>query len=259
MAWPNEPAGANVLSDWGFNSCNGAGWFGDCGSIVNDPTAPESPQPVMRFRYDTSTGFGGGELWIIVGVRDFYIGFWHYLSNPFQGAANGSNKVIFSFTDDSIAWYLKWQGEQGSGLYYPSFLWTTAEPQNDTYLDNCHITQNLYSVDPTYPCLLRQWNAPTPVPLGQWFQFEMLYRASSSVTAKDGLVRYWLDGVQILNLTQLNTPDANVSQLFFTPTWTPPIDRSNPDEMRWDHVRVSTITGQPDTTPPAAVTGISVI
>ncbi|WP_413935941.1 hypothetical protein [Nitrospira sp. BLG_1] len=258
MAWPNEPAGSTVISDWGFNTCNGGGWFGDCAGIVNDAGAPISPPQTMRFRYDPATGFGGGELWTIINAREFYLSFFHKLSDPFEGAGNGSNKVIFSFTDDSIAWYLKWQGEQGSGQFFPSFFWTTAEPQNDTYLDNCHITENFYVADPDFPCLLRQWNAPTPVPLGVWFQFEMHYKASSTVSNRDGFVRYWLDGSLILNLNNLNTPDANVSQLFFTPTWTPPIDRSNPDEMWWDHVRVSLPTGSPDTTPPNPPTGITV-
>lgn len=243
QTWPNEPSGSTVLSDWGFDTCNGGGWSGDCVAIVSDATAPISPPAVMRFRYDTSSGFGGGELWTIVNSREFYIGFWHYLSDPFEGVSNGANKVIFSFTDDSIAWYLKWQGEQGSGLYYPSFQWTTSEPQNDTYLDNCHITENFYIADPTYPCLLRQWNSPTPVPLGQWFRFEMHYKASTFTNTQDGFVTYWLNGNNILDIQQLNTPNANVSQLFFTPTWTPPVHRSNPDEMRWDHVRLSVCSG----------------
>lgn len=260
QTWPNEPSGATVLSDHDFTVCEANGWTGNCGAIVSDATAPVSPTDVMRYRYNPATGSGGGELWILVNQREFYLAFWHKLSNPFQGAENGSNKVIFSFTDDSIAWYLKWQGAQGTGQFYPSFSWTTAEPQNDTYLDNCHITQNFYIADPIYPCLLRQWNAPTPVPLGQWFFFEMRYKASSSVTQRDGFVTYWLNGTKILDVQQLNTPNANVSQLFFTPTWTPPIDRSNPDEMRWDHVRVSyggTPGGGVDTTPPSQVTGLT--
>lgn len=263
--WPNEPVGAIVTSDWGFNTCNGGGWDLSCGvGIENDPTAPISPPQVMVYRYDNTTGFGGGELRILPFHRHLYMGIYHYLSDPFEGTSNGSNKLMnLKLDGESIEMYIKWQGPRGSGEFGPTFSFTSAQADIDSLrFSACAAiaaTGSFHIADPDYPCIVRQWISSQNVPLGRYFLFECVIQQSTSLTSLDGRVRYWLDNNLILDLVNLNTPTAPFSELFFTPTWTPPIDVGrHADEMKWDHVRISTWDPTVvDIEPPTQVTNLS--
>ncbi len=73
-SWPHEPGGLSLLTDYGFSTAipltaadvgipDGGGWSSiyngnGYGSIVNDPTAPQSPGSVLQLKYPV--GFTGG-------------------------------------------------------------------------------------------------------------------------------------------------------------------------------------------------------
>ena len=261
--WPNQPTNGAIISDWDWSSCPGGGWISaGCGPIRSDASAPLSPPLVMNYEYNPATGFGGGDVFIFPNSLEIYFALKIKLSSPFEGTANGANKLVFAFDGfGSLGFYLKFEGQQGSNLFFPSFSYTSSDPPAET-INNCHITQNFYIADPSFPCVVRQWNASSPAPLGSWFTYEFYYRHSSCLTCQNGIVRIHLNGIQILNLTNLNTYQEPVTQLDITPTWTPPIDRSNPDIISFDHVRLMSCTncqfGGGDTTPPNPVTGITV-
>jgi len=110
--WTNEPTGATVVSDYGFNDLfpvtdadvaipGGSGWnsvYNGNGYMtrVSDPTAPSSPSNVVQFLYPT--GFPGTKgpatAWRpLPGLTRAYVGQWWKVSNPWQGNASSVNKI----------------------------------------------------------------------------------------------------------------------------------------------------------------------
>lgn len=252
QSWPNEPSGSTVINDWNWNSCPGGGWqpaYG-CGAIRSDSTAPRSPNSVLAMEFNPASGAGGGDPFIAINATEVYIGYWVKLSNPFQGETNLSNKLTYGF-DGSFGhgYWTKFYGQQ-NGPFTLQFHLQGFDPS----IDNCHISSGFGE------CFNRAWNMSTTVTKGVWHRVELYYKHSTSRTSRDGIARLWLDGVQQLNLTNLNTPDGVINDLYFSPTWAGPADpnRTNPDVISFDHVHVSSGgtggggTPKGDTTPPAA-------
>lgn len=250
--WPNEPTNGVIISDHNFTVCEANGWTGNCGFIRSDPTAPLSPSSIMRWEYNTSTGFGGGEVSHPLNVTQVYIGYLFKLSNPFEGADSGANKMTFGWDGDfGHGYWTKAFGAPGGGPFFVEFHLQGT----DSRIDNCHTGG--YG-----ECFNRAWDGPTPITLGVWHRVELYYKHSSCMTCQNGVAKVWLDNRLEIDLSTLNTPDGMIVDVTFTPTWTPPVHRSNPDQHSFDHVRVSTCTnctfGGPDITPPNPVTGITV-
>lgn len=211
----------------------------------------------MRWEYNTSTGYGGGDPYIGLGYNELYVGYWFKLSNPFEGTANGMNKLSFSFMGTHGLW-LKAAGAQGSNDFLIQFHLQGTDPS----IDNCHIPGGWGE------CFNRAWFGPTRISLGTWHLLEFYIKRSSSVTGKDGIARVWLDNSLQIDITTLNTPASPVQDLSFTPTWTPADpdrpsgDRTNPDMISFDHVHVSApncpdgcpVTGNTATAPQACDT-----
>lgn len=211
----------------------------------------------MRWEYNTSTGFGGGEINLPINRTEVFIGYWFKLSSPFQGTANTSNKLTFGFDGTfGHGYWTKASGPQGPGGSNggPFFIQFHLQGSNSV-IDNCH-------AGGFGECFNRAWNGPTAITLNTWHRVQLYYKHSSCMTCQNGVAKLWLDSSLEIDLTKLNTPDGTIQDLFFTPTWTNPPDRANPDQISFDHVRVSTCTnctfGGPDITPPNPVTGITV-
>ncbi|MGE3152609.1 MAG: hypothetical protein AB7G48_08740 [Nitrospiraceae bacterium] len=253
QTWPNEPAGSTVINDWGWNSCPGGGWqpaYG-CGFIRSDATAPLSPSSILRYEYNTSSGYGGGDPFIGLNNDEIFVGLWMKLSNPFVGDASGSNKLFyFSVGGSGYGLWFKATGPQSTGPRYATVHLQGVDPA----IDNCHISG-------WGECSNRTWQGGPNITLGVWHRVEYYYKRSSSKTSRDGISRVWLDGASVINVTNLNTPQSSLDVLYITTTWTPPVDRSNPDMISFDHIHVSAPSGgggtpKGDTTPPVAPTGL---
>ena len=123
VTWPNEPAGATVLSDWGWDTCPGGGWqlaFG-CGIITTDATAPHSPTNVMRYTYNPSTGVGGGDPYLQPASTqdEWYIGLWFWMDPDFVGTASQLNKIFcFTFPNQDRYWLEAASGVAPDGPFY---------------------------------------------------------------------------------------------------------------------------------------------
>lgn len=260
-AWPNEPAGSTLVNEWNWDSCPGGGWqpANGCGSIVSDPTAPLSPNNVLSFKYNPSTGYGGGDPYIIVNnLPEWYIGVWAWIDPNFISTGSLLNKLFVMMLADGSAIWTHVSGSYCSDLCYGGPFYvdmgiSTRQP-NPTMLSNCHLEGTVGYGD----CPAGSWLLPPYMNLkeftkGSWHLLEYYVKKSTTDTSRDGIIRWWIDGVMQGNVTNANLGGPLI-QVSFTPAWTPPTQShwTHPSEHRYDHVRISSPNCPPDG---CAVTG----
>lgn len=226
-AWPNEPAGFTLLSDapctalvengWRAvqrQTTNGSGLF-----AVVDPTAPFSPPGVLQFLFASGFVAGsepGAEYFDpATPVTETYFAFRWKPSNPFQNESNSNvNKIAFLLTQASDIYLMM----QAVGSRYRIVV----EPEfpGDTRVMAPNITD-------------------TTVILGQWHLIEWYVKCSSSPSTRDGLTKWWLDGVLQGSYTDLLTP-GGFTEYQLAPTWGGLYSvKSETDSYWFDHTRIS--------------------
>lgn len=225
-AWPNEPSGYTVVSDYAFSDViptqahvqipgSGVWWTnGGNASRIVDATAPVSPSFVVEYSYPQ--GFAGGtapaNLYILdVGATNgLYIAFYWKPSNPWDFHGSNINKLIFQLL-----------GVPGGGQVY-------LHMQNDATL---RATLQLTSM-PTQNLSNNVNN--NPATLGQWHLVEWHMRKSPS------LFRWWLDGVLQGDYTSVVWPGNAFDELHLDPTWGGGGEnKETNDYFRYDHIRIS--------------------
>jgi uncharacterized protein YjdB len=228
-SWPNEPAGFTVLTDEPFDALvengwrqvqrqatNGSGLF-----LTADATAPLSASSVLEFKY--APGYTGGSEPGVeyynpgTPVKETYFSFWWKPSSPWQNhGGSGVNKLAFLFPSAGCI-YIMMYGEGGS---------FTMQVEPEFGGDVRRLAPN---------------RTATPVVLGQWHRIEWYVKYSSSDSSRDGVTRWWLDGVLQGEYQDLLMPgDAGFSEYQLAPTWGG-IDgsKTETDYYRYDHARIS--------------------
>src|SRR5881394_1933564 len=228
--WPNEPAGFTVVTDEAFNALVENGWHQAQRQTTNgsglflrtDLTAPLSLSTVLEFKY--ATGYTGGSEPGVeyynpsTPVKESYFSFWWKPSNPWQNHPGSNvNKLAFMFP------------ASGGPIYIMMFQ------EGGSYLIN---------VEPEFSGDVRRL-APnrtgTPVVLGAWHRVEWYVKYSTTGSSRDGVTRWWLDGVLQGEYTDLQTPgDAGFSEYQLAPTWGGiGGTKTETDYYRFDHARIS--------------------
>lgn len=259
QSWPNEPAGSTVLTDWSWNAMVGGGWDQNGGAYISqDPTAPLSPSNVMTMRYPAGSG-GGGSPSIVYyilnggnGVGELYIGYWWKPSDPWQGHQHNINKIAFTTTNANGSFIQMMYGPPGG----PYRLMTSMELYNT---DNSHLGNGFGDIGGTWQ-LFGNASGGT-ITLGKWHRIEVYAKRSSTPTSRDGVMKWWVDGVLVGNYVNANYPTAPWVEFQFSPTWGGGDDTKLQTDYFWyDHVRLSTGgTGggtKSDTTPPSTPSGL---
>jgi hypothetical protein len=208
--WPNEPAGLTVVSDGPFTVLNGNGWGGQRRqttngsglSLTRDSTAPLSPSTVLTFTY--AVGYQGGSepgvefYHLPTPTPETYFGFWWKPSNPWQSHPSGVNKIAFLFPFTS-----------GAGSMYIMM-----------FFDGTTYTTEVVTSFPGETRRLAPNATATPIGLGAWHRIEWYARYSATPTSRDGVTRWWLDGVLQGAYTDLQLPaDAGFAEYTIAPTW----------------------------------------
>lgn len=248
-AWTNEPAGASVQLDCGFDTptCGGQlfdpySTAGGTLTVQQDSSAPLSPSNVMRSTQDYRVGSGGTELHYIAPtlIREVYVGFWWRTNPEFTGNQVNANKTFFI------------RGTQGgqNGVFYlrtnpgePKFLyWSTQLPYN---LNQCFGAPDQ---DHCYPNV-----TTTPINPGTWYRVEVYMKASSCPTCRDGAVRWWINGVLNGNYSNFAYGPL-VNEWVWSETWDGAGNgagfTSNPAHFI-DHLHISAPNGTASTDIPA--------
>lgn len=256
QSWPNEPSGSTTLGDCNFNSalCGISGASGSA-SIISDSSAPQSPSSVMEFRLPVGVSNGGGETWFPLNQqpREVFGGYWWKPSNPFEGHPNCSNKVHGLVLTNGNIWLDMHCSATGGPFVFKIIL------QPNSSENNCHLGNGYGDCPGTYALFGNQSSGN--ITLGAWHRVEVYFKSSSTSTSRDGILRMWVNGVQVMNYTTVNMSGSTIYWLF-TPTWDgswTPI-HSTPFSHRYDQVHLSTggngNAPKGDTTPPARPTGL---
>jgi hypothetical protein len=233
-AWPNEPSGLTLLTDWGFDSAapvahdvqipNSGGWWvvyevplnpaRGSARFESDPGAPFSPSNVYDFVYPEGMVEGVAPATVYYHLRstEVYAGFWWKPSSPFDLGPNG-NKVAFLFNG----------GGSGAG----------AGGQQVLIL----LPDGRLHVLPEYPGDFR-WRRPnvsaTAVSLGVWHRIEWYADVAT------GTLKWWLDGV--LQGSHTDVTNRRPFDMFqFSPTWggNTGARKRETDHYWFDHVHLS--------------------
>jgi hypothetical protein len=239
-AWPNEPSGFTLLSDFHLGTpvpatnqgdLLGGGWkvwwnTAGRGTLFLDNTAPHSPAGVFQVHYPI--GFPSGQeptmLEYVFSSRptELYWAFWWKASNPFQSDSSGVNKI--------------------------AFIWTPSGNTDLLYFDlspnpwRIRAMDDLISAHGPRAGLRDEPNVNTTViTLGQWYRIEIYVKYSTGSNA-DGILKWWVNGVLNGHYTNLKmVQDGGFNRLQFAPTYggnTGDTKKQN-DYFWYDHVRVS--------------------
>ena len=226
--WPNEPSGFTPIRDAPWNAVPPiSGWSAAynedrLATVVADATAPFSPSSVLQFRYPA--GFAGGSAPATIyadGItaKEYFVGLWWKPSDPWQGHPSSINKIMFFYTASRADAVVTMYGPNG-GPYHVRVV-TQGMPSSGSYL-----TQNVNVV---------------PVVLGQWTRIELHMKYDSSFGARDGFIRWWINGVLVGNHAGLGFPnDAGFHEFQLSPTWGGLNATKSRDDFFWyDHVYLS--------------------
>ncbi len=211
--WTNEPAGAAVLLDCGFDTPTCAGQlfdpYGTAGNtltVQSDSKAPLSPSNVVRSTMTYPDRTGGTELHYVhpTLLKEIFVGLW-WRSNPeFSGNGVGNNKTFFIRGRSQQNGVFVWQKPQGTST--SRLYWTSQLPYNLNQCGGADIDQCFANV-----------NDVTLVP-GTWYKIEAYFKASSCPTCRDGVLRWWINGALAGNyLNYAYGPD--VSEWLWSETW----------------------------------------
>ncbi len=259
QSWPNEPAGATLLTECSFSSTSCSGWetvF--AGQIVSDASAPVSPSSVLQHSIGPGQNNGGGQItYYFNNHRDIYIGYWAKFSNPLIQPSNQLQKVSVTWATGPCAllWHLLHGNPSETGPFF-----------NIVQLESCAGLSNSHL--PGWGDAVGSWNlspnlSNPQVTQGVWHRFELHLKNSTTSASRDGVVEFWMDGIKtheygVNGRTGINYPD-NWSHFEFTPAWTDWLQYGiTITNRQWfDHVRLSTGGGsggppKADTTPPAS-------
>jgi hypothetical protein len=232
--WPNEPAGFKTWSDVDWSSLNPPNWAwsfgqGGNGTLTTDALAAMSPPSVLQIKFPigfTGTGTEPAKVYLndpgVPRPTQLYIGLEMKVSNPWQGHSSGVNKILFLDT-----------GATTDALVIEMF--GTAPPYHLQYAAfNMGVTEN------------HQWlmqNVTNPAfTLGVWHKIEIYCKYSTTSSSNDGVVKTWLDGVLVMNYTDINWAHDGFGEQQIAPTWggVDNTQTKTENDYYWiDHIRYS--------------------
>ena len=207
----NEPAGMTLIDERPFNSLTETDsphvpfWFRAGGSIVSDPTAPQSPSNVLRATYPN--GFIGGSASMQTGVegqgisnRTFYITWWAKYSSNWFGHLTGVNKQC----------YFAANGSAGQAFFEANAVGTNQ-------MRPAMVLQSGLGTDATfYPNLV----PGATVPRGKWFNVEIVLVGNTAGNS-DGTFDWYIDGVHVGHASglKITTTATGWDRFNFDPIW----------------------------------------
>lgn len=207
--WTNEPAGASVLLDCPFNSLNGCGildvYFSS--QITSDSSAPVSPNSVVQSTLHAGNASGGMQIGIAFPqtYREMYVGLMWRTNPQFEGRLVG-NKLFFV------------RGPGMNGV----FLFGADRLTNGS--NSMIFGTNTGGVDNSHACssggLLCYPNAgPGTLTVGVWTKLEAYIKSSTTATSRDGIVRWWVNGVLAGNYINMNYGWSGLNDWTWSETW----------------------------------------
>lgn len=216
VTWPNEPAGSDLITDWGISSALlPAGWASRVSpiTVVSDPTAPSGDGKVGQITYPVGwqAGAAPNTYYYSFGARrEVFVGFYWKASDPWQQETGSKTSKIDFFMANRGCMFSGLHGPQGGPYLYVTGMEFVG-------IDNNHLPGTAGEIGhrTIYPNVIT-----TPLTLGTWHRIEKYVKFSTTSTSRDGIYRVWIDGVLNVNHEKVNY-DTEYPFLEFqiSPTW----------------------------------------
>jgi hypothetical protein len=278
--WANEPTSSTVLLDCSFDTsatCNGALWDVYGSAVLGSPTVappPQSPPSALRSILNPCTpnpGCAGGMELIYPAntavsrpLKEIYVGLYWAANAQWTGNKAIGNKIFFIRAKN---WLFGGTGTNG-------FFGSYGQPGNFPHF--IKFGHNTGSLDNSHTCaadlgLICHNNVgATPIFPNTWYKIEAYVRASTCTTCRNGIVKWWVNGVLNGSYTNLNYGTNIVNEWVFAQTWDGHLNGCCPTQQ-WnfyvDHLHISApncqalpggcIVDNPPG-PPRPVTGVNV-
>jgi hypothetical protein len=225
--WPNKPAGWRTFTDQQWDSLAGNGWnwlrrtASKDPNIVTDSSVPFSPVNALRmvFTPDMQRDSEPSVHWIgLQRQTEVYSGWWMKVSPNWSCSPAGCGKITFLWPDEA----------NGAGVTYSNL----AGVNGSHYI----------TIATTWPATGYMFWEPnvTKTPLGdnQWFRVEWYVKWESSPGARDGILRWWVNGT--LNGDYRNVPFPSIRG-FVEYQHAPTLQNTPPAEMYMyiDHTHIA--------------------
>jgi hypothetical protein len=228
----NEPAGMTALLNHTFNVAVGPRMEDVYNStqIVNDGTAPLSPPQVARHRLEAFAREGGGELHYSspTNYREMFMGLWWRTNAAFQGRTVGNKLFFLRGVPGTNACLLFNNTTLSNGRGTIIFC------HNSGGIDNSHIMSGGSGL-----IGLPNVNSSAAIcQTGVWAKLELWIRCSTTRTARDGAVQWWVNGTPVGAYTQLNYCGVNgetMNNWVMSQTWDGSGDMGTSNTVAWEH------------------------
>jgi len=245
--WPNMPVGATVLFDGTLSSKSGL--LDVYGSWISatDASEPVSPPSCYKSVIYAGNSSGGSQVEYAAPqtCNDMFVGLSWRTNAGFQGR-QVTNKLFF------VRGPQQQQGYFGiTGPAYAGGPFTFGFGHNSQHIDNSHI----------WPLDLGLGQTPNNVynpslVVNTWYRIEVYIKKSTTATSRDGILRYWINGVLCANYTSVNYGFAGLNEFVWTETWDGTVNPA--PSVDWEHyighlfVATNGTSGTGGTTPPPA-------
>jgi hypothetical protein len=229
----NEPTGSSQIFDTQFDSTTGFTDYYNSVQIRTDGTAPTSPSNCGYVYLSAGATQGGCELHKFTSTySDMYARMSFRLNSGFQGRT-AADKLFFLRGPDSNGFFGLLGGQnKGGGPFFFYF------GHNSGNVDNSHtMSADLGLIG--FPNV-----GPATITPGVWAIIEIYIKVSSTLTSRDGIVRWWVNGILAGNYTNVNYGPGGLNDWVWTQTWDGSGDLGTSNTVLWeqwlDHLYLST-------------------
>lgn len=219
----NEPAGSVTMLNWDCSTtdANGQLWEiypggAQIGSDAGDPVSPSSVN--QSILYPNATSGGQQTIWpkntaAALPLREMYVALTWKLNSDFEGNIVG-NKLFFVAAQD---WTFGAPGSNGVFMLYgPRYgPWTFAFSHNSGNLNNSHVCGGDSIGNICFP----NAGGSSQVVRNTWYTLEVHIKASSTLTSRDGFVKWWLNEALVGDIQTLNYGGGICNQFQINHTW----------------------------------------
>lgn len=231
--WTNEPVGSTTVMDCNFSGTPGACGISDVYSSAvqdSDGSATVSPSGVARSTIYAGNQAGGSQLdWVSPQTyNEMYMGMMVRTNTAFQGRTTANKMFFLRGPGQNGFWGLDGNPGDPSGSIYFG--------HNSGTLDNSHTC--------SYQLGLKCFPNVNGVQLvkGVWTKVEAYVKKSTTATSRDGIVRWWVNGVLSGNYTNINYAQNGLNEWVWSETWDGTVTNPIPSvDWSWyiDHLHIS--------------------
>lgn len=229
QAWPNEPAGSMKLAECDFNGTKDCGvldGFYGGGALTDMPDAPYSPGGVY-YDFWAPGARTGNEFGIaLIGPRsmkDIYVAFYWKMNKDFEGYSSGTNKLFFirdtgnpdstpGCNTNGVFMIGGYDGIDGRNFPFHLFWSINTGGLDNSNNPTCNDGWSQGALCPPNVSDKDLWPET-------WYLIEAYVKASSCPTCNDGIIRWWVDGELMGDVTNYNYGCGTMNEFLFDHAW----------------------------------------